>query len=241
MSKIIINLNFNDFGSKNLMKKKIKKYLLDKELGNYKISKFPQFISLTLVMFLEDIFTNCIVYIEKNVTTGLYVMENKFLPMVFDKYDFLQKYLKKYNNKIAYDGNLIFNVDKVYKNLEYKVGEKIMVDNEAKNHLNYIMVCIQYDLINLSETILSYNNKKTFSKDVFLLSLKYLFADSEFIKKVNLKLDCYDIDCKKTDDDNSAIEDSEMLDTVDIPEIVINESDSDDEELKKEIVLDSEV
>lgn len=206
MNKVISNLNFNDFGSKALMKKKLKIYLEEKELFNFKVSNYPMLISLSLVMFLEELFTDCITYIEKNDKNGLYVIESKYLVMVFEKYDFIQKYLKKYNSQIKYDGNLLFNVNKVYKNLEYKVGDKIMVDNETKNILNYLLVCIQYDLINLSIVIITYSGKKTFNKQLFLSSLNYFFVDNDFIKKVNLKLDCYEAEMKQSNDEETEVE-----------------------------------
>ena len=174
MSKISLNLNFNEFFSKTQMKKKTKLYFVEKGYENYKISKFSQYISLALIMFMEDFFTNGIAYISKNELNGLYIFKKKYMSLVFTNYDFLQKYLSKYNDKIAYDGNLFFNVNKVYKNLEYKVGEKIMFEYEAKNYLNYLMVCIQYDIIEIAVSIISYNCKKTFTKDLFLQYKKHL-------------------------------------------------------------------
>ena len=217
MSKVSLNLNFNDFFSKNQMKKKTKMYFIEKGYENYKISKFSQYISLALIMFMEDFFTNGIAYISKNELNGLYIFKKKYMSLVFTNYDFLQKYLSKYNDKIAYDGNLFFNVNKVYKNLEYKVGEKIMFEYEAKNYLNYLMVCIQYDIIEIAVSIISYNCKKTFTKDLFLLSLKYLFSNNEFLNKVNLKIDCYNIEnnlnesiVENTLNDNTLIEDDDV-------------------------------
>jgi len=211
MSKVISNLTFNDFGSKSLIKRKLKAYLEVRGLNNYKVSNFPMLISLSLVMLLEDLFTDCIPYIEKNLKTGLYVIENKFLPLVFSKYEFLNKYLKSYNSQIRYDGNLLFNVDKVYKNLEYKVGEKIMVDNEAKNYFNYLLVCIQYDIINLSETIIVYSGKKTFNKAVFMSSLNYLFSNVDLIKRIKLKLDCYTVEMKNNNENDSVVDETETV------------------------------
>ena len=220
MSKVISNLTFNDFGSKSQIKRKLKAYLEDRGLNNYKVSNFPMLISLSLVMLLEDLFTDCIPYIEKNSKTGLYVIESKFLPLVFSKYEVLNKYLKGYNSQIRYDGNLLFNVDKVYKNLEYKVGEKIMVESEAKNYLNYLMVCIQYDIINLSETIIVYSGKKTFNKDVFMSSLNYLFTNGDLIKRIKLKLDCYTVEMKNNNGNESDVDETED----------VNETENDDKD-----------
>jgi hypothetical protein len=240
MSKVSLNLNFNDFFSKNQMKKKTKLYFMEKGYENYKISKFSQYISLALIMFMEDFFTNGISYISKNEVNGLYIFKKKYMSLVFSNYDFLQKYLNKYNEKIAYDGNLFFNVNKVYKNLEIKVGEKIMFEYEAKNYLNYLMVCIQYDIIDIAVSIISYNCKKTFTKDLFLLSLKYLFSNNEFLNKVILKIDCYNIENNLNesventlnDIDNTIIEDD--INNTMIEDDVYNIMSGDDENTSNE-------
>ena len=77
MSKISLNLNFNEFFSKTQMKKKTKLYFVEKGYENYKISKFSQYISLALIMFMEDFFTNGISYISKNELNGLYIFKKK--------------------------------------------------------------------------------------------------------------------------------------------------------------------
>jgi len=215
--KINMKMTFTDYGTNAHLRKKFKMYLLNNDLLGYKMNKYPQRICVMLVMIMEDIVNNCIEYIEKS-NNGLYVLRYVYLQSVMLKYDYLSKYISKYNKTNNYEENLFFNADKVYHGLEYRVGEKLLIENESKNFLNYLMVCFQYEMLNLSKTLLLFSGKKTFNKNLFDSCLSYLVNDTTLCYKITLKMDSYNFEKKNENEEEEADEDeTNNVNTVDEP------------------------
>jgi hypothetical protein len=64
-----------------------------------------------------------------------------------------------------------------------------MIEHPTLNLISYLLLSIQYDLINLSVLFVEYSKKKTLSKNTLLCSMKSLL-DDELSSKIKLKLDC---------------------------------------------------
>ena len=105
MDKVTSKSKLSDIVSVAQLKKKFKAYLVDQEYSDFKSSVFPRNLIFVLIMILEELTSDSLEYIVKNETNGLYVIEKRMLDMVIfksNKYDCVQKYLKKYNNTIKY-------------------------------------------------------------------------------------------------------------------------------------------
>jgi len=175
-----------EYGSLTTLKKKFKNYILNNTL---KCGKYPQQLTECLLIIMESVILKCIDYIEKN-TLGLYVVKEQFLRSILNEYDFFEKYNKKFNGLLNYSENLFFNSEIFYNSIEEKYGNKMMIDKQTKNLLNYIIACLQYDIVTLSCKVLSYINRKTLSVDLLLLSFDYIIGNENFMSQFKLKFDC---------------------------------------------------
>jgi hypothetical protein len=211
MDKITNNLKITDICSATQLKKKFKSHLNELGYNDLKVSKTPYLLIQCLIIILEDFLTNSIEHIEKNETNGLYLLKSKYLQLVFDNYNFVNKYIKKYNKNIKYGNSIYFNINKVYTNLESKFGNKLMIENEAKNIINYILLSLQFDLIRLSASYLTFSGKKTMTGNLLSESVNYLIDNEELLKKITLKMDSHDI-CTEIDlNDANEVDDIEQV------------------------------
>jgi hypothetical protein len=143
MDKVTSKSKLSDIVSVAQLKKKFKAYLVDQEHSDFKSSVFPRNLIFVLIMILEELLSDSLEYIVKNETNGLYIINKYMVEMILsktNKYDFVQKYLKKYNNTIKYHDSVFFNIKKVYDNLESKYGSKLMIDSECRNFLSYLLL-----------------------------------------------------------------------------------------------------
>ena len=218
MDKIINNLKITDICTATQLKKKFKSHLNELGYDDLKVSKIPYLLIHCIIIILEDFLTNSIEHIEKNETNGLYLLKSKYLQLVFNNYNFVNKYIKKYNKDIKYGDGIYFNINKVYSNLESKFGNKLMIENEAKNIINYVLLSVQFDLIKLSASYLSFSGKKTFTSNLLSESVNYLIDNEELLKKITLKMDSDDI---RTEIDINEVDVIEVDDfcTVEVEEI----------------------
>ena len=193
-NKVSSKSKLTDIISLSQLKKKFKAYLVDKNHGDFKSSIFPRNLVVVLVMILEDMISDSLEYVIKNEINGLYVVVNNMIKTVIcysDKYDLLQKYLKKYNNVVKYQDSLFFNIKKVVDNLESKYGSKLMVDPECRNFISYLLLSIQYEFTELSIIMVDYANRKTLNKDV-LNRIYSLYLNKDLSSKIKLRLDSMD-------------------------------------------------
>ena len=207
MDKVINNLKITDICTATQLKKRFKSHLNELGYSDLKVSKIPYLLIQCMIIILEDFLTNSIEHIEKNETNGLYLLKSKYLTLVFDNYNFVNKYIKKYNKDIKYGDSIYFNINKVYTNLESKFGNKLMIENEAKNIINYVLLSVQFDLIKLSSIYLTFSGKKTFTSTLLTESVNYLIDNEELLKKITLKMDSDDI---RTEIDDTEIDDTEI-------------------------------
>ena len=198
MSKVSINYNITDIVPISALKKKFKQYLsdvqtvppTDKDFIKYKSGEFPKHLVISLVMVLEEILSDCLEYIKKHETTGLYVVDYSMVQMVLNKnnkYDFSLKYLKKYNSTFKYQDSVFFTYRKLVDKLESEYGDKLMIESDARNFIAYILSSLQYELIEMALMILLYSDRKTLGSKSLLCSYKNLFK--EMYPKIKLKLD----------------------------------------------------
>lgn len=206
------------------LKKKMKNYLIDINCDNFKQSNFSKGLVLSLVMILEELLNDSLKHVVKNEINGLY----KISPLVINttinensKYNFIYKYLKSYNPIVKYQDSVFFNIKKVLDNLESKHGSKLMVEPESKNILSYIILSIQYDLVNLTVNMVKYSKKRTLSTVPLLFSIKFLLHE-DISSKIELKLD-------SMEDKNIEVEDDEEKEKDTEEEVVEVEEDVDDE------------
>jgi hypothetical protein len=202
--------DFYDIGSKTQIKRKFKDYLNSINNVGLKQNKFSLYLSNILVILLDDMVLESISYIEKDNITGIYLVKLDYIKFILlnnSKYDFINKYVKSYSSTIRYQENLYFNIEKVYKNLDEKYGKKMMLDNQVKNFLNYILVSIQYDITNFSCVLLNFSSKKTFSKDLLIESIKYIIHNDYIFNRMILKLDSYNEIKSDDKEDNEEKED----------------------------------
>jgi hypothetical protein len=201
MSKVTNNYQLQDIVTYSILKKKFKEYVSDAGHTGFKSNIYPKYLVVSLVMVLEEILSDCLEHVRKHETTGLYLIDLSMVQMVFNKYnkyDFSLKYFKKYNATFRYQDSVLFTYRKVVDNLESKYGDKLMIDPEAKNFIAHILSSLQYDLIEMSLTMVVYANRKTLSMDSLLFSYEILFK--EMYPKIKLKLDS--LKTSKNDDEN---------------------------------------
>jgi hypothetical protein len=209
MNKVANKYQLNEIVSISVLKKKFKQYLIDAGREGFKSSVFPKYLVISLVLVLEEILSDCLEYVKKHEINGLYVLNSQNLLMVLNtnnKYDFVLKYLKKYNSTIKYQDSVLFNYRKVVDNLEFKYGDKLQIDSEARNFVSYILLSLQYELIKLSLTMVVFSKRKTLSADSLLCSISYLFE--EMYSKIKLKLDSM-VTIKAEEEDTEDAEDVE--------------------------------
>jgi len=194
MDKVTSKSKLSDIVSVAQLKKKFKAYLVDQEHSDFKSSVFPRNLIFVLIMILEELTSDSLEYIVKNETNGLYVINKNMLDMVIsksNKYDCVQKYLKKYNSTIKYHDSIFFNIKKVFDNLESKYGSKLMIDSECKNFLSFLLLSLQYEFSDLAIKFVDYANRKTLNKEV-LFRVYSSYLDKTISSKIKLKLDSMD-------------------------------------------------
>jgi hypothetical protein len=212
----------SDYVVLSQLKKKMKSYLIELGCDNFKQSNFSKGLVISLVIVLEELLSDTLKYVVKNDIDGLYKISPLIINTIVNessKYNFILKYLKSYSKTIKYHESVFFNIKKVLDNLESKYGAKLMVEPETKNILSYIILSVQYDLINLSVTMVKYAKKRTLSVGPLTHSIKFLIHE-DIYSKIDLKLDSMD--------DEKAIEVEEEEEE----EVIVvdgSESDSDEE------------
>jgi hypothetical protein len=216
-----LNDKLSDIVKMSVLKRKFKEYLTENDdEDDYKnkviSSVYPKFLVITLVMVMEELLSDCLEYVKKHDVTGLYVIDLNMVNMVMNKnskYDFSFKYVRKYNSSVKYNDGVFFDFKKVLDNLESKYGDKLMVNNEARNFLAYLLLSLQYELLNLSLTILEYADKKMLSSKILLVSFKLVFPD--LFSKVKLKVDSINQIKKNNEEDEEAEEGDDSDDSED--------------------------
>lgn len=220
MSGISSKLNMSDYVVLSQLKKKMKSYLVELGCDNFKQSNFSKGLVLSLVIVLEELLSDALKHVVKNDTDGLYKITPLILNTVINestKYSFVLKYLRSYSKTIKYHESVFFNIKKVLDNLESKYGDKLMVDPDTRNLLSYIILSLQYDLVNLSVNMVKYSKKRTLSIGPLNYSIKFLVHE-DIYSKIDLKLDSMD--------DEKVIEVEEEEEE----KVVIEEDSSDSEE-----------
>ena len=142
MDKVSNNIKLTDYCSITQMKRKFKSYLEDINYKEFKLNNFPHCLVVSLVILVEEFISDSLKYLSKNEVNGLYTLNQQVLRLMLNetnKYDFLMKYTRKYSSSIRYNDSLFFNLSKVLLGLETKFGEKLMIDNEAKNMICYYL------------------------------------------------------------------------------------------------------
>jgi len=224
MSSISSKLNISDYVILSQLKRKMKSYLLDIGCDNFKQSNFSKGLVVSLVLILEELLSDSIKHVIKNEINGLYKISPLVLNIAINensKYNFILKYMKSYNQMIKYHDSVFFNIKKVLDNLESKHGSKLMVESETKNLLSYIIVSIQYELVNLTVSMVKYAKKRTLSVLPLLCGIKFLVHE-DISSKIELKLDSMD----------------EKI--IEVEEDEVEEDESDDKDVDVEVELDSE-
>jgi hypothetical protein len=182
----------NNYCTLSQVKRKLKAYLCDISHEYLKINNYGQSIVFTLVDMFNEIITDSLKYVSKNDITGLYKLNTVIVKLVINemsKYHFLLKYLPKFNTSINYQDLLLFNYKKTLQFIENNLGNKLMIEYSTLNLISYLLLSLQYDLINLSVLFVDYSKKKTLSKNTLLNSV-YSLLDEELSSKIKLKLDC---------------------------------------------------
>jgi len=198
----------NSFGSKSVLKRNLKEYLTLKEYTNLKQNSFVFELSNVILIIMESLLKDCIEFVEKNDTNGIYNLKIDVLKLVvLEKYDFLNKY-KSFNKLLFYKNNIFCNIDLLYLYIENLIGNKLMIDNMTKNYINYLLMSFQYDVVNLSCLCIDYSGKKTLSSKLLLTTLKYFIDNQNLFNLINLKLDCVK-EKEEKDDDNIVVESKE--------------------------------
>ena len=230
-------LKVNEYVSINQLKKKIKSYLCDKGYSEFKPSVFAQGLVVTLVMVLEEIISDCI----KNVTkdkTGLYIINNLVLKNLLnesDKYNFTNKFIRKYNSVVKYHDAVFFNIKKVMDNLETKHGSKLMIDSESKNLICYLLLSLQYDIVDLTIKVVKYSNRKTLNNNILEVISSFMLSE-EISSKIKLRLDSYNVSNENDEDkkedaseDYASEEDDENEEDIENIEISANKIQTENE------------
>jgi hypothetical protein len=204
----------------SVLKRTFKQYLADEGHDTIRISYYPKYLVISLVMILEELLTDCLEYVKKHETNGLYIIDYPMLLMVLSnntKYNVFVKNLKKYNSTTRYQESVFFNYRKVIGNLENKYGNKLMIDANASNFIAYLLVCLQYELLKLSITLITFSNIKTLNMEALLCSYNFLLE--ELHPKIKLKLDSIRKTKETNDkDDTEETEDEKADDEPDEPD-----------------------
>ncbi len=220
----------SDYVILSQLKKKMKSYLVEIGCNNFKQSNFSKGLVISLVIVLEELLSDTLKYVVKNDIDGLYKISPLIINTIVNessKYNFMLKYLKSYSKTIKYHESVFFNIKKVLDNLESKYGAKLMVESETKNMLSYIILSVQYDLINLTVCMVKYAKKRTISVGPLNHSIKFLVHE-DIYSKIDLKLDSMD-DVKAVEIEEEEVEEEEE-DEDEESKIVVDDSDSEDEE-----------
>ena len=199
MSQITSSLNISDYTSFAQLKKKIKSYLNEINCSDFKISNYGKGLVITLVMILEELLSDCLKHVTKNETDGLYKITPLILTTVINdgnKYSFMLKYLKTFNSKLRFSESIFFNIKKVLDNLESKYGTKLMITVDSANLISYIILTLQYELVDLSVRMVRYSKKRTLNINVLKSSSGFILTD-DIKSKVELKLDSIDEEKEK--------------------------------------------
>jgi hypothetical protein len=226
-----VKLKINEYVSFAQLKRKFKAHFVEQGYSEFKPSVFSQGLVLSLILILEDMISESIKNVNKDTINGLYVINSLvFRNMILesDKYDFSLRYLKKYNSNIKYHESLFFNIKKVLDNLETKHGSKLMIDTETKNIISYILLSLQYEIINMALKIVKYSNKKTLNNNVLEIIIEYCLNE-EMSKKIKLKLDSLIIQNNDEEDEKEDEKEDVKEDVKDEDEEVSNESEEKDE------------
>ena len=214
MDKLTNNVKMSDYAPLSQMKKKIKQFLVDKGCEDIRLDNFPQNIVISMVHILDELSTDSLKHVAKHQLNGLYTVNKLMIDLTiaeYDKYNFCHKYIKKFNPIIRYEDSLLFNLSKVLSGFELINGNKLTFDAESRNFISFIMLSFQYDMLELSVTILSYGSKKTMTKQLIVSCLKYIL-NNELSNRIDLKLDSLQaviVDKKEDDDETSKKPDSE--------------------------------
>lgn len=226
MDKVTSKSKLSDIVSVAQLKKKFKAYLVDQEYSDFKSSVFPRNLIFVLIMILEELLSDSLEYTVKNAVDGIYPISKQMIEMILyksNKYDCVQKYLKKYNNTIKYHDSIFFAIKKVYDNLEVKHGSKLMIDSECRNFLSYLLLSLQYEFSDLAIKFVDYANRKTLNKEV-LFRVYSSYLDKSISSKIKLKLDSMDevieTEADENEDDTDAEETEETEETVEAVEVV---------------------
>ena len=206
-----MSATINNYGSLSQVKRKLKSHLCDTSHENLKINNYGQSIVFALVDILDELINDSLKYVLKNDITGLYKLNTVIIKLVINempKYNTCLKYLPKFSTSINYQDLLLFNYKKTLLNIENKLGNKLMIEHSTLNLISYLLLSLQYDLINLSVLFVEYSKKKTLSKNTLLCSMKSLL-DDELSSKIKLKLDCVIQDKECGGDDEETGGDSE--------------------------------
>lgn len=206
-------ITLNNYCTLSQVKRKLKGYLCDISHEYLKINNYGQSIVFTLVDMFNEIITDSLKYVCKNDITGLYKLNTVIVKLVINempKYHFLLKYLPKFNTSINYQDLLLFNYKKTLQFIESKLGNKLMIEYSTLNLISYLLLSLQYDLINLSVLFVDYSKKKTLSKNTLLNSV-YSLLDEELSSKIKLKLDCaiQEKECAGEEDEEDEKEEEE--------------------------------
>ena len=229
----ITGYKMTDYCSVSQIKKRLKNYLKDTNCSEYKINNFGQSLVLTLVSILEELIMDSLQYVSKHDKTGLYSINILILRLLVNessKYNFTLKYLKKFEQKLSYHDSLFFNMKKVLDLLEKNLGDKLMLEIEAKNFISYILLSIQYELTDLGLLLVKYSKKKTLSKNTLINCINFML-DENITGKIKLKLDC---------ELHEELEEAE-LEEVELEETELEEAELEEAELEENSDSDSEI
>ena len=190
----------NTFGSKAVLKRNLKEYLTLNGYTNLKQNSFVFELTNVILIIMESLLKQCIEFVEKNETNGIYNLKMDVLKIVvLENFEFLNKY-KSFNNLILYKNNMFFNIDLLYTYVENIIGNKLMIDNMTKNYINFLLMSFQYDVVNLSCLCIDYSGRKTLSSKLLLTTLNFFIENKNLFNLINIKLDC--VKDKEENDDN---------------------------------------
>ncbi len=208
MSQITSSLNISDYTSFAQLKKKVKSYLTEINCSDFKISNFSKGLVITLVLVLEELLSDCLKHVVKNETDGLYKITPLILNTVINdgsKYAFMLKYIKTFNSKLRFNDSIFFNIKKVLDNLESKYGTKLMISVDSANLVSYIILTLQYELVDLSVRMVRYSKKRTLNINALKSSSGFIFSE-DIKSKVELKLDSIDEEKEKIEVEEEEVE-----------------------------------
>ena len=226
-------LKINEYVSLAQLKRKLKVYLAEQGNSGFKPSIFAQGLVVSLVMVLEELVGDCLKSVSKE-KSGLYTINQLILSNLFgtsDKYDFVSRYMKKYSTTLRYHESVFFNISKVIGNLEDKHGSKLMIDTEAKNIICYIILSLQYDIVELSVNMVKYAGRKTLNTNVLDIVCSYILS-KEISNKIKLKLDSINISTNEEVDEAETEETDETEEIEEIEETEETEEDLNEKNLE---------